>query len=52
MGRNLFIISHVFMLNERCFKFIEGISAPSRKGPGLYEFLVEAELQHYFNSFK
>uniref|UniRef100_A0AAR5P1S0 non-specific protein-tyrosine kinase n=2 Tax=Dendroctonus ponderosae TaxID=77166 RepID=A0AAR5P1S0_DENPD len=23
-----------------------------KKGPGLYEFLVEAELQHYFNSFK
>ncbi|XP_017772694.1 PREDICTED: tyrosine-protein kinase PR2 isoform X2 [Nicrophorus vespilloides] len=30
----------------------EGVSAPLKKGPGLYEFLVEAQLQHYFNSFK
>ncbi|XP_022905182.1 activated Cdc42 kinase-like isoform X3 [Onthophagus taurus] len=30
----------------------EGISAPIKKGPGLYEFLVEAELQQYFNSFR
>ncbi|XP_018319586.1 activated Cdc42 kinase-like [Agrilus planipennis] len=28
------------------------MSAPIKKGPGLYEFLVEAELQHYFSSFK
>ncbi|GLV41663.1 Activated Cdc42 kinase-like [Carabus blaptoides fortunei] len=25
---------------------------PVMKGPGLYEFLVEAELQHYYNSIK
>ncbi|KAF7269413.1 hypothetical protein GWI33_017563 [Rhynchophorus ferrugineus] len=31
---------------------MEGINATVKKGPGLYEFLVEAELQHYFNSFK
>ncbi|XP_022905181.1 activated Cdc42 kinase-like isoform X2 [Onthophagus taurus] len=31
---------------------MEGISAPIKKGPGLYEFLVEAELQQYFNSFR
>lgn len=31
---------------------LEGMSAPSKKGPGLYEFLVEAELQQYFSSFK
>ncbi|KAK9879558.1 hypothetical protein WA026_006628 [Henosepilachna vigintioctopunctata] len=30
----------------------EGVNASIKKGPGLYEFLVEAELQHYFNSFK
>ncbi|KAL1494662.1 hypothetical protein ABEB36_010228 [Hypothenemus hampei] len=27
-------------------------NASTKKGPGLYEFLIEAELQHYFNSFK
>jgi activated CDC42 kinase 1 len=31
---------------------MEGVNASIKKGPGLYEFLVEAELQHYFNSFK
>ncbi|XP_030761391.1 activated Cdc42 kinase-like isoform X2 [Sitophilus oryzae] len=31
---------------------MEGLNATAKKGPGLYEFLVEAELQHYFNSFK
>ncbi|XP_045470337.1 activated Cdc42 kinase-like isoform X2 [Harmonia axyridis] len=31
---------------------MEGVNANFKKGPGLYEFLVEAELQHYFNSFK
>ncbi|KAK9737649.1 Protein tyrosine and serine/threonine kinase [Popillia japonica] len=30
----------------------EGISAQGKRGPGLYEFLVEAELQQYFNSLK
>ncbi|CAH0557942.1 unnamed protein product [Brassicogethes aeneus] len=30
----------------------EGMNASFKKGPGLYEFLVEAELQQYFNSFK
>ncbi|KAJ8956876.1 hypothetical protein NQ318_014292 [Aromia moschata] len=30
----------------------EGVNASFKKGPGLYEFLVEAELQQYFNSFK
>lgn len=32
--------------------FSEGVTVPLKKGPGLYEFLVEAELHHYFNSFK
>lgn len=31
---------------------MEGMNASFKKGPGLYEFLVEAELQHYFTSFK
>ncbi|KAJ8971630.1 hypothetical protein NQ317_015906 [Molorchus minor] len=31
---------------------MEGVNASFKKGPGLYEFLVEAELQQYFNSFK
>ncbi|XP_060517637.1 activated Cdc42 kinase-like isoform X2 [Cylas formicarius] len=31
---------------------MEGLNATIKKGPGLYEFLVEAELQHYLNSFK
>ncbi|XP_065163057.1 activated Cdc42 kinase-like isoform X2 [Atheta coriaria] len=31
---------------------MEGVTVPLKKGPGLYEFLVEAELHHYFNSFK
>ncbi|XP_056634677.1 activated Cdc42 kinase-like isoform X2 [Diorhabda sublineata] len=30
----------------------EGVNASFKKGPGLYEFLIEAELQQYFNSFK
>ncbi|ENN80518.1 hypothetical protein YQE_03057, partial [Dendroctonus ponderosae] len=32
--------------------FVEVGNMAVKKGPGLYEFLVEAELQHYFNSFK
>ncbi|XP_050513101.1 activated Cdc42 kinase-like isoform X2 [Diabrotica virgifera virgifera] len=31
---------------------MEGVHASFKKGPGLYEFLIEAELQQYFNSFK
>lgn len=31
---------------------MDTLNTPIKKGPGLYEFLVEAELQHYFNSFK
>ncbi|XP_023312279.1 tyrosine-protein kinase PR2 isoform X2 [Anoplophora glabripennis] len=31
---------------------MEGVNASFKKGPGLYEFLIEAELQQYFNSFK
>lgn len=31
---------------------MDTFNATLKKGPGLYEFLVEAELQQYFNSFK
>ncbi|KAF5281236.1 hypothetical protein FQA39_LY05122 [Lamprigera yunnana] len=31
---------------------MDTLNTSIKKGPGLYEFLVEAELQHYFNSIK